>query len=293
MTVSTEERLAQAFKQACLSELEALKPGNVHIFADGHGMVVQDFVHSAEAAAGVIARPGLGVGQRILAAVEATRGAVGCNTNLGIILLCAPLLHAALHGDGLTLHNRLQAVLRALTVADAEQAFRAILLAAPAGLGSSDTHDVHVMPSAPLLEVMCEAQQRDRIAWQYANDFSDIFEFALPRYREMTGRWGWSAWAATAVHLGFMARECDTHIVRKHGVDVALSVQKEAKACEERLMAMENPKKSQRMLLDFDTRLKAAGLNPGTSADLTVATLFVVAMDGLAAENMMTGLARS
>ena len=69
-------QLSQAFKNACMAELAALKPGNVHIFADGHGMTVQDFVASADAAASVIAKPECSLGQRIFASVQATQRAV-------------------------------------------------------------------------------------------------------------------------------------------------------------------------------------------------------------------------
>lgn len=281
-------QLAAAFRSACLSELEAIKPGNVHIFADGHGMVVQDFVRSAEAAAAVIAQPELTVGQRILAATEATWNAVGCNTNLGIILLCAPLIHAALHGGQPTLRERLQAVLQALTIEDAAMAFRAIVRASPAGLGESARHDVHAAPGVTLLDAMREAAQRDRIAWQYAHGYEDVFDIGAVRYREMLQRWERPAWAATAVYLGFLARFADTHIVRKQGEAVAQAVQKEAAVHEQAMLALHNPKKYQRSLLDYDADLKSHGFNPGTSADLTVASLLVVAL-----ENMMTGIARS
>lgn len=281
-------QLAVAFKSACLAELEALKPGNVHIFADGHGMVVQDFVLSAEAAASVIAQPGLTVGQRILSAMEATWNVVGCNTNLGIVLLCAPLIHAVLHGTKPVLRERLQETLHELTVADAELAYRAILLASPAGLGESERYDVHVPPQVTLLDAMREAQQRDRIAWQYANGFADVFDIGAARYRETLQRWGRPAWAVTAVYLGFLSRFGDTHIDRKHGEAIALGLREEARLHEQVLLALENPKTYQRDLLKFDADLKARGLNPGTSADLTVASLLAVAL-----ENMMTGLARS
>ena len=89
---SIHHQISQLFKSACLAELEALKPGNVHIFADGHGMTIHDFIKSAEAVASVIALPDLTLGQRILLSVEATQKTVACNTNLGIILLCAPLV---------------------------------------------------------------------------------------------------------------------------------------------------------------------------------------------------------
>jgi triphosphoribosyl-dephospho-CoA synthase len=295
MTDITElsQRLAAAFNSACLAELETLKPGNVHIFADGHGMVVDDFVRSAAAAAAVIAKPESSVGQRILDSIDASWNAVGCNTNLGIVLLCAPLIHAALHGDKPTLRERLEDVLRGLTVSDAELAYRAIQRAFPAGLGKSARHDVHQAPGVTLLDAMREAEQRDRIAWQYAHGFADVFGLGVSRYHEAVSRWGWSAWAATAVHLGFMGDFCDSHIARKHGDEIAQQVRIEAKVHEQALLALENPKNYQRELLRYDADLKARGLNPGTSADLTVATLLAVALVTLPTEKMVTVTARS
>ena len=89
------EQIAAAFRAACLDELEAPKPGNVHVFASGHRMTAAEFVRSAEAAAAPLALPEARVGNRIRDAVEATLTLVGTNTNLGIILLCAPLAAAA------------------------------------------------------------------------------------------------------------------------------------------------------------------------------------------------------
>ena len=88
-------RIAEAYIAACLLELDALKPGNVHRHAEGHGMTVADFERSAEVSAPALARTGASVGSRVLEAVEATRAAVGQNTNLGIVLLAAPLAAAA------------------------------------------------------------------------------------------------------------------------------------------------------------------------------------------------------
>lgn len=273
--------LAAAFKSACLAELETLKPGNVHIFADGHGMTLQDFVHSAEAAADVIAAPELGVGQRILVAIEATWDKVGCNTNLGIVLLCAPLLQAVLHGQGATLRERLQQVLRELTVADAELAFQAILRASPAGLGESPHHDVHAQPRVSLLEAMREAEARDRIAWQYAHDFADVFDLGVATYRQALTRWERPIWAAGAVYLNFLAAFPDTHIMRKHGAETARAIQQQAAGHAKSLLELDNPKLYQRTLLDYDAELKERGINPGTSADLTVATLLAVRLEEL------------
>lgn len=272
------EFAARAFKAACLAELEALKPGNVHIFADGHGMVVQDFMHSAEAAARVIALPEMQVGERILRAIEATQRVVGHNTNLGIVLLCVPLVHAFLNGNG-NLRQDLRTVLDGLTVTDAELAYRAILLASPAGLGDSDKHDVHDQPQVTLLEAMAEAIERDDIARQYANGYADVFEIGVRCYQETMQRWERPAWSATAVYLSFLAAFPDTHIVRKYGREIAIKVQEQATLHLKNLLDAENPKTCIRDLLKFDAELKSQGFNPGTSADLTVAALLVVSLE--------------
>jgi triphosphoribosyl-dephospho-CoA synthase len=266
--------LADTFKAVCIAEIEALKPGNVHIFADGHGMVVQDFVRSAEASATVIAKPELTVGQRILLSVEATWQAVGCNTNLGIILLSAPIIHVALDVRQLNLRERLHEALQSLSIADATLAYQAILKASPAGLGESVRYDIRTLPEVTLLVAMQEAQQRDRIALQYVTGFVDVFDGAA-YYQNMLQRWQRPAWAVTAVYLRFLANFADSHIVRKHGTATAQMVQQEASQYEELLLAQDNPKACQRELLKFDAELKARGLNPGTSADLTVASLLV------------------
>ncbi|HKW53006.1 MAG TPA: triphosphoribosyl-dephospho-CoA synthase, partial [Stellaceae bacterium] len=88
-------RLQQAYVDACRLELRALKPGNVHVASEGHGMTVAQFEASAVASAPYVSASGKPVGERIRDAIAATHAAVGCNTNLGIVLLAAPLLAAA------------------------------------------------------------------------------------------------------------------------------------------------------------------------------------------------------
>lgn len=270
----TSEQLAQAYKNACIGELQALKPGNVHVFADGHGMTIQDFIKSADASAAVIAQPDCSVGERIFSAIDATQKTVGLNTNLGLVLLCAPLIQAALDGDtAQSLEQNLNLVLSSLTINDAMLAAQAIVLANPAGLGSVSAHDVHQQPKVTLLEMMRSAQHQDRIAWQYANGFSDILGFGLQRYDEAMAKWQNQAWATTAVYLGFVSRQMDTHIVRKYGNVLAEVVMIEAQVIEAEHWAAENPKLIQKKLLEWDASLKKRNINPGTSADLTVATL--------------------
>jgi triphosphoribosyl-dephospho-CoA synthase len=273
--MNQNQQLADAFKAACMAELEALKPGNVHIFADGHGMTVQDFIASAEAVSKVIAQPDLTLGERILQSVQATQNAVKMNTNLGVILLCAPMIHAALQPGATSFLQKLKHVLADTTIEDADQAFAAIRLANPAGLGDSAQHDVNQTPTVTLLQAMQVAASYDMIAAQYANNFADVVE-GLLRYQQAVGKWQRPAWAVTAVHLHFMAQYCDSHIMRKYGETIARLVQAEAAAHEMELIQAYNPKNYQAPLLKFDEALKKRGINPGTSADLTVATLLAV-----------------
>lgn len=274
------EAVAQAWKGACLTEVRAPKPGNVSVYAHGHGMSAEDFVASAEAAAGPLTKPGASVGERILGAVEATHQQVGCNTNLGIILLAAPLVHAALQAPpGGSLREALRRALSGLSGTDAQLAYRAIRLANPGGLGSSPRHDVRDEPQVTLLEAMREAQRRDRIARQYATAYQDVFEFGVPRARAVLARWAAEEWAAVAVYLGLLARMTDTHVARKRGVGVARGVSREALPLDTELMGCREPQAMLGRLLAWDRRLKRRGINPGTTADLTVASLLAVRLE--------------
>jgi len=270
----TGDAVAAAYRDACLAELAALKPGNVHVFAGGHDMTAADFEASARASAPAMGAPALTVGDRILEAIRCTREAVGCNTNLGIVLLCAPLAQAALSSGTGSLRDRVQRILARLDVADAEQAFAAIRLAEPGGLGAAPQHDVRAPATVSLGAAMAAAADRDRIAAQYAGGFGDIFELGLPSLRAGLARWRSGQWATTAAYLTFLARLPDSHVARKYGIERAQGVSAMARPFEARLQLADDPEQLVETLLAFDRELKAAGVNPGTSADLTVATLF-------------------
>ncbi len=268
-----EDRVAGVYIEACLAELDAPKPGNVHRFAPGHRMQAEDFVRSAEASAPLIAAPGVRVGARICAAVEATLEAVGQNTNLGIILLCAPLATAAEVSDA-PLRLALAQVLDGLDRADAANVFAAIAAAHPGGLGRAPRHDVNAPATVTLREAMAEAAERDRIARQYVTAYEDIFSLGLPALESARRRQGDARWATLAVYLTFLAEIPDTHIARKFGAATAEAVRREAAPWRDELAATPDPACIGDRLLSWDAALKSRGINPGTSADLTVATLF-------------------
>jgi triphosphoribosyl-dephospho-CoA synthase len=277
----TAEQVARAFHESCLAELDALKPGNVHRFAEDDRMSVADFETSARVAAPALAASGLSVGNRIRRSVEATIDAVGHNTNLGIILLCAPLAAASLDGADGDLRKRLSNALARLSVADAREVYAAIRRAKPGGLGEAPAHDVGETPEITLIEAMQAAEGRDRIAWNYTHDFTDIFDVGVPLLTRATAQSSSRASATTSVYLGFLAAIPDTLIARKFGMAQAIEVQEEAKALTARFHNRTGHEVRHRDLMAFDRALKARGLNPGTSADLTVATLFAASLQAL------------
>lgn len=274
------QEIEAAFLAACHAELDALKPGNVHRHAPGHGMDVTQFEKAAAAAVPFIADPELKVGTRILRATDASFAATGVNTNLGIVLLTAPLAKAAAEIDAATgLRRRLAVILSLLDVTDAEQAFAAIRIANPAGLGSVPQGDVHDAPGMTLIQAMHLAAGRDRIANAYVTAYGDIFDFALPAFNDARKVCGTFSLAVTTLHMALLAEFPDSHIARKFGLETARKIQAEAQALSQSWHPAVSLKSLPR-LEEFDAALKRRGLNPGTTADFVVATLFTARISG-------------
>ena len=277
MSRVSEADTAAMFLAACRAELGALKPGNVHIHAGGHGMEVAQFEASAAAAAPHIAAQDEKVGTRILRAVEDSFAVAGCNTNLGIVLLCAPLAAAAQREGSANLRERLHGVLTALDADDTAAVYAAIRLANPGGLGSVDEQDVAAPPSVGLIQAMAMAAERDRIAAAYVTDYTEIFDFGLPVLANAMEATDDERHAITTLHMAFLAFFPDSHIARKYGMETAEAVRTQAHALAPLWQPAARPDTAQN-LLDFDADLKRRGINPGTTADLVVATLFAASL---------------
>jgi triphosphoribosyl-dephospho-CoA synthase len=267
----TPGQLAQL---ACILEATARKPGNVHRFADFDDSTYLDFILSAAALVGPLDRASrIGVGTAILEAVEATRRLVTTNTNLGMILLLAPLA-AVPSGEGL--RDGVARVLDRLTVDDARLAYRAIRLARPGGLGNAPEQDIADEPTVTLLEAMQLAADRDSIARQYVTGFHDVFELTVPALGEaLAGGQSWESAIITA-YLKTIAHLPDTLIARKCGPEAAREVSH--RAAELIGSADGLPPAAHR---DFDAWLRSDhhARNPGTTADLVAAALFVALHD--------------
>jgi triphosphoribosyl-dephospho-CoA synthase len=258
---------------ACLWEATARKVGNVHPGADFADTGYVDFLVSAAALGDVLGKTAAErVGRRVWEAAHWTRRLVGKNTNLGMILLLAPL---SLVGCARPVRDQVGDLLSGLTVEDTQQVYAAIRLASPGGLGDAPEQDVQDEPTVTLLEAMRLAADRDLIARQYANGFADVFDFGVPAFLDTYDRFGCVEAAVIDSQLRWLAEYPDSLIARKNGPAVAADVQRRA-ADVVRIGSIGTPE-GRRAGVELDRRLRSDGnkLNPGTTADLITACLFV------------------
>jgi triphosphoribosyl-dephospho-CoA synthase len=265
---------------ACILEATARKAGNVTRFADFEDLSYLDLVLSASVIRPILDRATpRTVGLTVLYAVRATRQVCRSNSNLGIILLFSPLAAAEEPA-------RVGTVLRQLTVDDSRAVFEAIRLARPSGLGEVPDQDVWQEPTLPLPEVMALAADRDLIARQYVNDFDDVFQIGVPTLLESPRRCvlppllgsppdelvpGFEE-AIVQCHLRLLAELGDSHIARRCGQVVSDEArQRAAEVLAGRLSWAE---------FDAWLRSESPRRNPGSTADLTAAALFVAIRSG-------------
>lgn len=264
--------LAKTIRTACLLEATAAKPGNVHPAAAFVDMTYADLVRSADAVAEILADANtMRVGPAILEAVRATTLVAPSNTNLGIILLLAPL--AAVPLDT-TLDSGVPTVLDQLDDHDAQCVYQAIRLARPGGLGQAVTHDVAQPPTVPLMVAMKSAADRDGVAAAYCDRFEQVLDYSVNRLAP--GPAFAQDWEHQVIRLALtlQAETPDTLIARKCGPPTAEQASQNARDVLE--AGWPDNDKSLEALEHFDRWLRADGhrRNPGTTADLVTAVLF-------------------
>ena len=264
---------------ACLLEVTAAKPGNVYRGADFEDLTFSDFLLSATVIGPVMElATRRSIGETVLAAVEATQAAVATNTNLGTLLLLAPLSAVPRQTP---LSEGIASVLANLNDLDTQQVYEAIRRAAPGGMGTSSEADVAHQPTTSLVEAMRLAESRDLVARQYVNGFADVLGRIVPWLTEGLAK-GWPLSDAIVwTHVRQISEEPDSLIARKCGVEIA----EQASIRAVQLLAVGGPGEAayERGLTDFDFWLRSDGhrRNPGTTADLICAGLFVALREGL------------
>jgi len=273
----SRDLLAHHVQLACLLEVSADKPGNITPARNFSDTTYADMLRSALALGPVFARRRArrrGVGELIADAVSATARVTDANTNLGIVLLFAPLVRAeATRQAGESLRSATERVLRQLDVDDAVAAFAAIVRANPGGLGDAPEHDVRAPARIGLREAMTAAAHRDSIASEYATGYAIVFDAGLPLLAEALGDGVPTLDAIVSLHVGLLASHPDTLIERKAGASAARAV----------TAAAREVRAGTRTIEEFDALLRGPDhrLNPGTTADLVAGTLLAALLTGV------------
>ncbi|MCR4427993.1 MAG: triphosphoribosyl-dephospho-CoA synthase [Caldiserica bacterium] len=273
----TPFEVAQMAQISCILEATAEKPGNVTRFKDASDMRYTHFLLSAIAIGPAFEKAkDLGVGEIIFSAIRDTHRFVHCNTNLGIVLLLAPLAKACLEGgEWETSLNRL---LNSLTVEDAIFAYRAIRIANPGGMGKVKEYDVQEGdPDITLKEAMELARERDLIAREYVSDFEITLSFGAPELLKNWEKSGDILDSIVQTFLLLLSEFPDSKISRSRGEEIAREVS--SRASEVLKEGGIYTRKGRDSLFNFDLFLREGKLNPGTTADLVTSSLFVVLIE--------------
>ena len=271
--------LGECFTLATIMEATVPKPGNIHRGADFEDASYPDFIVAATLVGPIVeAAINQPLGFTLHAAVATTRAAVQTNTNLGTLLLVLPLAKVPRHWP---LAENVSSVLDNLTADDAREVYAAIRLAQPGGLGKVAAADIADEPPQDLLAAMRLAADHDLVARQFATGFQDIFETVVPCIRAAVEAGPDLPAAIVHVHVQLMAKFPDSLIARRCGQDIA--VQSAARAQKVLESGVPGDEAYDRGLSDLDFWLRADGhrRNPGTTADLVAAGLFVALRDGI------------
>jgi triphosphoribosyl-dephospho-CoA synthase len=265
---------------ACIWEATARKPGNVHRYRDFDDTTYLDFLHSAAAIAPILETAcERHVGETVLKSVQTTRSITSTNTNLGIILLLAPLATVPYPEN---LRTGLKQVLANLDVTDSRAVYEAFRLARPGGLGQVSEQDISQEPSLPLRDLMAMASDRDMVARQYFTFYSDVLNDGVPELLLAIGKQPAISLEEAIIYcqLRLMAKHPDSLIARKTCASDAEEASRRAGKALGRFWTDGETRWKELTKLDAWLRAKGNSRNPGTTADLVTACLFIALREG-------------
>jgi triphosphoribosyl-dephospho-CoA synthase len=244
------------------------KPGNIDRCHDYPDTRLEHFLASTILVRPVFERAVAGegsVGTLIKEAVRATNVHSGGNTHFGAFLLLIPLLM------GETI-NGAQKVIEKTTVDDAVAFYEAFSLTRVHmrdhfELDVNDPHTLAVLRerNLTLLDVLRLSAPRDMVAREWTNGFSLTHTGAHLLKSHGCGRK-----SIVASFLDFLATEKDTFVIKKHGEEVAQEVLQHAREVQAGLQS----------IAAFDETLIARGINPGSLADILIASIYLALGEG-------------
>ena len=272
-------QIRQFFILSCNQELNVLKPGNLNTESILSGMRKEKFQRAAKISSDILIKKKYSLGESIYLACENCMKELGENYNLGIILLCAPIIRVATENNFIRIEEfrkKLKKTLRSINNKDSELIIEAIKISKPAGLNNFDLDGDILRKSTKnnsFYNLAKISQHYDRISRCYACNYEEIFKISLPYYKIQKKRFSENI-SIEKLFIKLMSNDFDSHILRKYGVDIARSVLFKSKLINN--IINNNPQKYFYFYLKkFDKYLKHLKINPGTCADLTVTTLLM------------------
>jgi triphosphoribosyl-dephospho-CoA synthase len=272
--------LKSAYLFSCKKDIELIKPGNVNLLSSHKDTKAQDYLDSAILSSRELFNQNYSLGKRILESVNVTRSKVNVNTNLGIILLCAPVIQSYIDFNNLDLRDGIKKTLSTTSIKDTHDLCAAINISSPGGLGDSDMYDTASYPNASIKQIMDYSQEYDRISYQYSHNFSDIFDFIIPKLEFLNQRYESLDISLSLLFIEILAKIPDSHISRKFGDKIAKKTSNNAHDLLKILDREYDPDYLAKALNNLDYEYKKKGINPGTTADLLVASLMIYKISG-------------
>ncbi|MEM8913552.1 MAG: triphosphoribosyl-dephospho-CoA synthase [Planctomycetota bacterium] len=270
---------ADAILYACILEATAPKPGNVHPTASFDDLSFEDFVTAANIGARTMTQSSRSIGRRVHDTVVEVIEQTSTNVNLGIALLLAPLIAAEESGspiDRAAWSSSCGEWLETLSPADGQAIGQAIVAATPGGMDvelptQHDSLDVAqpIGPSFDLMAGMRIAAERDAIAKLYVTKMNALFEIVVPTIESAVGFHGDVLAGIVRAHVELIARFGDTLIARKCGEEISQQAAN---------LAAASLRSDPMDVAALDAFLRGDGhrRNPGTTADLIAAGLYVI-----------------
>lgn len=275
------------------------KPGNVHRTQDFDDMIFEDFIISGIVIGDLMKKAAergkkykddnslhkIRLGEIIKEAVLETDKWIGNNTNLGIIILFAPLSAAAgMSSDVRVLRQNVERVMKATTSKDAINLYDAINAADAGGMGEQEELDVAdseargriIKEDISMFKVFEMSAKWDLLSSELTTGMPVTFETGYPIFKETKSTYGLNK-ATVQTFITILARNPDTLISRKYGMDTARIVTADADSILQNGGILNA--QGELLIREFDKQLLRNKFNPGTTADITAASIMVGLLD--------------
>ena len=267
--------LKDSYLFACHKDIEIIKPGNVNINSAHLDTNAEDYIVSSINSSNKLFKEDFSLGDRVLESITETKKVTKVNTNLGIILLCAPIIHAFINYNQMDLKNAISNVIDNATIDDTLKICEAINIANPGGLGKNEKYDTRSLPPIELRKIMGHSSSYDRISYQYNHNFIDILNFIVPRITFHLKNSHSLDISLSLTFLEIMSKIPDSHISRKLGDKIAKKTSNHANDLLKILDKESSHEYLTNQLSKLDYEYKKKGINPGTTADLLLASLMI------------------